>query len=160
MNLILLENYLIFLSRPVAFFHIGIQVIKPSLSALFATSTRNYLWYLCPVVRSIFCNPLLKEFILFFRPRPFHKSRLKNFCPSVNALNGTSSVHFFWNFFPRFLADVMDHLTQQLVLFIRPFTSFFSFRRVQSISNYWLLCVWILRISFIEILNEVCNVLM
>jgi hypothetical protein len=82
----------VFLLCPFTFVDVWIQVIVPTLPALFPQPSLELPRNKGPFLIAVLLNEPDNRRIFLWRPRTFYEARFQDFLPSVQALN-VSSVH-------------------------------------------------------------------
>jgi hypothetical protein len=77
----------LFFPAPSNLLNFGVQMIMPSLAALFTDTARKMFGNKCPLLRAIFIDQMKDHSILFLSPWAFNEAWIQDFLPSVQTLN-------------------------------------------------------------------------
>lgn len=99
-HLVLQKQHHFFVVAPLSLFDCRVQVVVPSLSALFSNSTWELLSNVSPLLRSVLLNKFQHEIIFLFSPGSFNQGRIEDLLPSMQALDVSAAKHILSDLFP------------------------------------------------------------
>ena len=111
------EQNQLFLKTPGILLYLWVQMIVPSLPALFTNSSWQMFCYIGPLLRTFFLDKPQDKSIFFDTPGSFHELRIEDFLPSMKTLHISAPLKALSNLLP-VSASVLLYSYCKLLVFL------------------------------------------